>query len=281
MPQLDDKGLLQRAENPLSQYGIDVTQVLIGDPRPEANLDRLLMDKKRLVAERIKTVQEQETSKAQARTEQLKKEIQRTKEVQDAQRQKELVVIANQREVEVAKQIAERETIEQRKMQDLAVIVKDKELAVAQAELNIQRANAQASKFAAEAIAARGKAEAEVLAAMYKAKAQNKEIFLAETQRDIATSLYVRAMLLCQSLLPRPLLGRPAALTPAPPDTVLLAQANLKDFKVEMPANVIIGAGDGKGGGGAGKLPSNLDVITGFSALGMMEKAAAMRAGAY
>ena len=37
----------------------------------------------------IKTVQEQETSKAQARTEQLKKEIQRTKEVQDAQRQKE------------------------------------------------------------------------------------------------------------------------------------------------------------------------------------------------
>jgi len=132
-------------------------------------------------------------------------------------------------------------------MQNLAVIVKDKELAVAQAELNIQRANAQASKFAAEAIAARGKAEAEVLAAMYKAKAQNKEIFLAETQRDIATSLY----------------------------------ANLKDFKVEMPANVIIGAGDGKGGGGAGKLPSNLDVITGFSALGMMEKAAAMRAGAY
>ena len=114
------------------------------------------MDKKRLVAERIKTVQEQETSKAQARTEQLKKEIERTKAVQDAQRQKELVVIGNQREVEVARQvrtcyfplptlslptfyfllltpvtltsysllsyrqIAERETIEQRKLQDLA-----------------------------------------------------------------------------------------------------------------------------------------------------------------
>ena len=50
----------------------DVTQVLIGDPKPEENLDRLLMDKKRLVAERIKTVQEQETSKAQARTEQVR-----------------------------------------------------------------------------------------------------------------------------------------------------------------------------------------------------------------
>ena len=81
VPLIDEHGQLQRAENPLQQYGIDVTQVLIGDPRPEDNLDRLLMDKKRLVAERIKTVQEQETSKAQARTEQLKKEIQRTKEV--------------------------------------------------------------------------------------------------------------------------------------------------------------------------------------------------------
>ena len=242
VPLVHDNGAPKRAENPLSQYGIEVTQVLIGDPRPEDNLDRLLMDKKRLVAERIKTVQEQETSKAQARTEQLKKEIERTKAVQDAQRQKELVVIANQREVEVAKQVAERETIEQRKLQDLAVIQKDKELAVAKAELDISKANATAAKFQAEAIAARGKAEADVLAAMYRAKAQNKEIFLAETQRDMAQSLY----------------------------------ANLKDFRVEMPQNVILGS-DGGGGGGAGKLPSNLDVITGFSALGLMKELEAKR----
>jgi len=239
VPLYDEAGHLKRSENPLAQYGIEVTQVLIGDPRPEDNLDRLLMDKKRLVAERIKTVQEQETSKAQARTEQLKKEIQRTKEVQDAQRQKELTVISSQREVEVAKQVAERETIEQRKLQDLAVIQKDKELAIARAELDIQKANAHAAQHAAQAIAAKGKAEADVLAAMYKAKAQNKDIFLAETQRDIAQTLY----------------------------------ANLKDVKVEMPQNVIIGGGDGKGGA-AGKLPSNIDVITAFSALGLMEKAA-------
>jgi len=237
VPVFDEKGQLQRSENPLAQYGIEVTQVLIGDPRPEDNLDRLLMDKKRLVAERIKTVQEQETSKAQARTEQLKKEIQRTKEVQDAQRQKELVVIANQREVEVAKQVAERETIEQRKLQELSVIQKDKELAIARAELGIQKANADAAQYAAQAIAAKGKAEADVLAANYRAKAQNKEIFLAETQRDIAQTMY----------------------------------ANLKDFQITMPQNVIVGAGDGRAG--PGKLPSNLDVITGFSALGVMEKA--------
>jgi len=241
VPVLDESGHLQRGENPLAQYGIEVTQVLIGDPRPEENLDRLLLDKKRLVAERIKTVQEQETSKAQARTEQLKKEIQRTKEVQDAQRQKELVVISSQREVEVAKQVAERETIEQRKLQDLAVINKEKELAIARAELDIQKANAMASQHQAQAITAKGKAEADVLAAMYKAKAANKEIFLAETQRDIAQTMY----------------------------------SNLKDFKVEMPHNVIVGAGSGNGNGGdgAGKMPSNLDVITAFSALGLMEKA--------
>merc|ERR1712086_57233 len=131
----------------------------------------------------------------------------------------ELVVIANQRDVEVVKQVAERENIVQRKLQALAVIDKEKELAVAKAELDIQKAD--------------------VLHAMYRAKAQNKEIFLAETQRDIATALYT----------------------------------NLKDFKVVMPANVIVSGGGNGGDGGAGKLPSNLDVITGFSALGMMEKA--------
>ena len=72
----------------------------------------------------------------------------------------------------------------------------------------------------------------------YKAKAQNKDIFLAETQRDIAQTMY----------------------------------ANLKDFSIQMPHNVIVGGGSG-GSGDAGKLPSNLDVITGFSALGLMEKA--------
>ena len=178
VPLLDEHGALKRSENPLAQYGIDVTQVLIGDPRPEDQLERLLMDKKRLVAERIKTVQEQETSKAQAKTEQLKKEIQRTKEVQDAQRTKELAVIGNQKEVEVAKQIAERELIEMNKLKNIAQIQKEKELNISQAELGIQKANAEAATYAAKAIAAKGKAEAEVLAAMYRAKARAADALL-------------------------------------------------------------------------------------------------------
>ena len=32
VPVFDEKGQLQRSENPLAQYGIEVTQVLIGDP---------------------------------------------------------------------------------------------------------------------------------------------------------------------------------------------------------------------------------------------------------
>mmetsp|Transcript_21576 Transcript_21576/g.25514 ORF Transcript_21576/g.25514 Transcript_21576/m.25514 type:complete len:466 (-) Transcript_21576:186-1583(-) len=240
VPILDDHGKERRSENPLSQYGIEVTQVLLSDPRPESALEKLLLDKKRLVADRIKAVQEQETSRAQAKTEQMKKEIQRTKEVQDAQRLKELAVIGQQKEVEVAKQIAEREIVEQEKKLNISRIEKEKELNVAQSNLNIQKANSDSSVYEARAIAAKGKAEAEVLAAMYKAKAQNKEVYMAEVQRDIAKSIY----------------------------------GNLKDFKVEMPQNYI-----GGGGSDSGKLTSNLDVITGLAALGMMDQSKAVAKG--
>jgi hypothetical protein len=275
VPTLDSHGLAKRAENPLRQYGkgswslppathykrsspasashsllllawctrtrlyhplligIEVTQVLLSDPKPEPALDKLLLDKKMLVADRIKAVQEQETAKAQAKTEQSKKEIQRTREVQDAQRERELAVIGQQRQVDVARQVAEREVVEQEKLLKLAKIDKEKELAIATANLAIQKANSDSSIYEAKAIAAKGKAEAEVLAAMYRAKAQNKEVYLAEVQRDIASTIY----------------------------------SNLRDFKIEMPHNYI------GGGSGSGSLTSNLDVITGLSALGLMEKA--------
>merc|ERR1711939_781238 len=113
--------------------------------------------------------------------------------------------MGQQKDVEVAKQIAEREIIEQKKLQELATIQKEKELEIAKSELGIQKANSDAAVFAAKAIAARGKAEADVLAAQYRAKAQNKEVFLAEVERDIAQAIY----------------------------------SNLKDFKIEMPQNYI------------------------------------------
>eukprot|EP01043_Picozoa_sp_COSAG02_P043842 COSAG02_NODE_3855_length_6141_cov_16.381000_4_plen_117_part_00 len=91
---------------------------------------------------------------------------------------------------------------------------------------------------AAKAIEAKGNAEAAVQAAKYRAKGANKEVFLAEVQRDIATAIY----------------------------------QNLKDFKVEMPHNYInmdssAGGGGHASAGGSGKMLSNIDAITALSAV--------------
>ncbi len=234
VPILDNQGQPKRQNNPLDQYGVQVTQVTVGDPTPEIQLNTLLIDKKSLVAERIKTIQEQETAKAQAKTEQLKKEIERTREVQDAQRKKELAVIGQQQGVEVAQQIARKELIEQQKQKDVSVIQKEKELAIAQSNLSIQQANAEAAKFEALAIREKGNAEAEVLAARYRALGAYKDIYLAEINRDIAGVLYT----------------------------------NLRHFKVEMPQNYVSTSNNEQG-----SLKSNLDVISAFSALGLMQQA--------
>lgn len=231
VPVFDKQGSPKRQDNPLSQYGIAVTQVTIGDPKPEEQLDKLLSDKKRLVADRIRAIQEQETSKAQAETEQLRKEIQRTREVQDAQRNKELAIISQQKEVEVARQIAEREIVEVEKKKRLAEVEKEKELAIAEANLAIQKANSLSAEYEAKAILAKGRAEAEILKAKYDAYGANREVYLAELNRDVSTALY----------------------------------NNLKNYQVEMPKNYF-------GGGEGGKMTSNLDVITGLGALGLLEK---------
>lgn len=250
----------KRQTNALDQYGIRVTQVTVGDPIPEAQLDRLLTDKKLLVAERIKTIQEQETARAQAKTEQLKKEIERTRSVQDAQRRKELAVIAQAQEVEVAKQIALKEKVDKEKQKDLAEIEKAKELAIAEAnkrlaevdkakelaiaEANraIQQANAAAAKFEAEAIRQKGLAEAEVTASKYQALGANKDIYLSEIQRDIAQVMY----------------------------------SNLRDFQLEMPTHYIEGSCQSEGA--ENRLKTNLDIISAFSALGLMKQAETLAA---
>ncbi len=235
VPVVNEEGKQIRQSNPLDLYGIQVTQVTVGDPIPEDQLNRLLLDKKKLVAERIKTIQEQETAKAQAKTEQLKKEIERTRAVQDAQRTKELAVIAQAKEVEVAKQIALKEIVEQNKKKDIAVIDKQKELEIAEANRNIQKANSEAAKFEAMAIREKGNAEADVMKAKYGALGAFKEIYLAEMQRDIANVLYT----------------------------------NLRNFKVEMPQNYVSTANAGT----TDSLKTSLDVISAFSALGLMQQA--------
>ena len=123
--------------------------------------------------------------------------------------------------------------VEQQKKKDVAVIQKSKELEISKANLGIQEANAAAAKFEAQAILEKGYAEAKILQAKYEALGNNKEIYLAEMQRDISDVMY----------------------------------RNLRHFNIQMPQNYV---NNGASGGG---LISNLDVITAFSALGVMEKA--------
>lgn len=188
VPVLDENGQVIRLENPLSKYNIEATQVTIDSPLPEEQLEQLLMDKKRLVAERIKTVQEQETAKAQAKTAQLVADIERTKAKQEALKQKELAVIAKQREVEEAQKQAEKEIVEQNKLKEIAAINKVKELEIARAEREIQQANYESAQSAAKAIRERGLAEADVLKAMYEARIP--KVYLAELRRDMTEIIY-------------------------------------------------------------------------------------------
>ena len=209
VPVLSKSGEPIRQNNPFSSYGIEVTQLTYTGALPEELLEKLLTDKKTLVAQRIKTIQEQETAKAEADTEQLKKEIERTRAVQDANRQKELAVIAESQQVEVARQQATKETVVADKEKSLAVIQKQKELEIAQADLSIQQAKAASAIEQAKATREIGLAEAAVTQAKYAALGSNKDIYLAEVQRDVSLSLY----------------------------------SNLANFKVEMPTNMISGVG--------------------------------------
>ena len=181
IPLKDHNGNFIRLENPLEAYGIEATQFTMGRPIPEKQLQSLLTDKKELVAARIKTVQEQETAKEQAKTEQLKADIERTKA-------KELAVIAMQQKVEEAQRQAEKEKVEYRKQKDLAVIQKQKELEIAQANRDIQKANFEAAQFEAKAIKEKGLAEAAVIKATYDA--YDPVLYSAELEKDVAMQLY-------------------------------------------------------------------------------------------
>lgn len=226
----DENGRVLRTANPLAQYGISVTQVTVGLPVPEKRLNDLLVTKKELVAKRISAEQKIETAKAEAKAVAQEQEIDKQRAIQIAQKQKELAIIDAQQKVEVERQQAELEKVRMDKQREVAVIEKNKELEIARANRDIQAAAAEAAKFQAEAIKATGLAEAEVEKAKLAAKQSAKDIYMAEMQRDIAQVMYT----------------------------------NLKDFKVDMPTNVVVG-------GEKGSLPSNLDVLTTFGTLGAMD----------
>lgn len=187
---LDAAGIPLRLANPLAEYGITVSQVTIGKPTPGSALDNLLIDKRRLVGEKISANQAIDTNKTKAEAATQDREIDKQRAIQESQKVKELAIIAEQQEVEVEKQRALKELVAQNKEKDVAVIQKQKELAIAEANRGIQQAAAQAAKFEADAILSKGLAEAQVDAAKLQAKQGASDIYMAEIQRDIAKVMY-------------------------------------------------------------------------------------------
>lgn len=227
----NETGQPKRLDNPLVEYGIQVSQVTIGRPLPDTKLDTLLERKRTLVGEKIAAQQEIETNIVKAEAAKQEREIEKQKAIQDADKTKELAVIAQQQEVAVERQRAIGELVQQTKQKDVAVVQKEKELAIASANLAIQEANAQAAKFEAMAILEKGLAEAKVAQAALQAKQSARDIYMAEIQRDIAKVMY-----------------------PA-----------LKDVKIEMPQFYMSGGADG------GTAPNSLDVYTTLGAKNLLD----------
>lgn len=185
IPMLDRNGKVRRTKNPLTQYGVQVTQVNLAEPNPEALLSKLLNTKKTLVAEKIASIQKQENAKTNIETSKLEGEANRV-----VAEQKQLVIadaeiITQKKEVKIAQQIALREIVEKQKLADLAIINKTKELQIATANEGIEEANAKAAKHQANAIEYKGFAEANVKKAMYLAVKQD----ILELEVEKATQL--------------------------------------------------------------------------------------------
>ena len=169
VPLKDSKGNVKRTKNPLDQYGVQVTQVNLAEPIPEALLEKLLSTKKQLVAKKIASIQKQENAKTNIETAKLEGEANRVAAEQKRLIKADAEVIELKKQVKVAEQQALKEIVEQRKLADLAKINKTKELQIAQANKNIQMANEVAAKYEAQAKLHNGLADAKIKKAMYEA----------------------------------------------------------------------------------------------------------------
>lgn len=223
IPMRDRNGKVRRTKNPLTQYGVQVTQVNLAEPIPEPLLEKLLNTKKTLVAQKIASIQKQENAKTNIETAKLEGEADRV-----VAEQKQLVIadaaiITQKKHVKIAEQKALKEIVDRQKLADLAIIDKVKELQIATANEGIQKANEKAAKFEAQAKLHNGLADAQIKKAMYLA--YDKEILELEVHRD----------------------------------TTLAIARNLGDFKVEMPTYM---AGAGGAGTSTDSLGVLMDALS-------------------
>lgn len=220
--QIDENGKSLRQENSMAQYGVIVTQVTIDGFIPQVDLEAFMTNKKEMVRKRARLVEDQENERQQAITAKLKGDRERVEAKQIMLMEKDKAEITLDKEVQVAKLQADKEKVERQKLSDLAIIDKKKELQIATANEDIQKANEIASKYEAQAILYKGKAQAEVLAETYKAR--DPQLYALEKQVEITQ--------------------------------------NLKDaftnIKVEMPTNMII---NGSGSGDSSPATTSVDTV--------------------
>lgn len=172
--QNDENGKALRQELPITRYGVKVAQVTIDDFVPESKLNDFINRKKDQIAIRQKLVEAQENERQSAVTAELKGNRERIEAKQLMLKEKDAAVIQAQKKVELEEKEA-----------DLQIVRKKKELEISKANEGIQKANAIAASYQAEAIKATGLAEAEVKKAMYLAV--KKDILQLEV--DKATQL--------------------------------------------------------------------------------------------
>jgi hypothetical protein len=178
----DELGNPVRTDSAIKAYGITLVPsgINVVDFVPEPRLKDFMVQKQDRVRARAKIVEDQENERELAITAQLRGDRERIEVQNRLLKEKDAAKIKGDQAVMLAELTASRETIERQKVADLAIIDKERELQVAKANENIQKANAVAARYEAEAIKQKGFAEAEVAKAALAAKQANKDIYMAE-----------------------------------------------------------------------------------------------------
>lgn len=184
--QTDRDGVALRRQHSLAKYNIEVFQTDLGEFTPSGDLVDYVSTIKSRERARAEVVANQSLERDKAVTEQLRGDRQVITVTNIALKAKAKAVINAEQQVELAELQATKETVERQKVADLAIIDKNRELQVAEANEGIQQANAVAAKHQASAIKLIGFADAAVDSAKLKAKQDNKTIYLAELNRDVA-----------------------------------------------------------------------------------------------
>lgn len=186
--QLDSKGSPLRRPHSLTKYGIEVTQVDLGEFTPNKDLADYVGSIKLREKARAEVVANQQLERDRAVTERLQGERELITKKNKAELDKAQAVVQAEKQVELAKLEAEKETVNAEKAKALAVIDKQRELEIAEANEGIAKADALAAKYQAQAITQKGLAEAQVEKAKYDAI--DKEVLISNNNKEVAIAMY-------------------------------------------------------------------------------------------